>query len=250
MSQLRQTANQTGDGIQHSLTPERLLDQSPELAPIINTLLYPARQQSAHSGQSDNWVALIFLSGLKTDAEKTDAREVLQASIAAIDGAELIDLKQASMSLVSDYRARVFGLLGAAMIAIALLLLIATRSPARVIWLLGTITGALATSLVVGSYLLDGLSLFDVVALALVAGLGLDYALFFSRAEQSVTAIESTARAVSLCALSSFLVFGILGFFQRTAAQELRAYRGQRRCSSLSARSIRPLAKRQLTATA
>ena len=68
-----------------------------------------------------------------------------------------------------------------------------------------------------GSLWLQGLlSLFDLMALTLVAGLGLDYALFYSKNHQRGNEADlekaqgATARAVLLCALSSLLVFGIL----------------------------------------
>jgi predicted exporter len=54
-----------------------------------------------------------------------------------------------------------------------------------------------------------GLSLFDLMALTLVAGLGLDYVLFYSR-EQDTRGAQATASAVFICALSSLIVFGIL----------------------------------------
>ena len=47
------------------------------------------------------------------------------------------------------------------------------------------------------------------MALTLVAGLGLDYVLFYSRAQDSRDA-RATSAAVFICALSSLLVFGIL----------------------------------------
>ena len=77
--------------------------------------------------------------------------------------------------------------------------------------MLGTVSAAIGVSVSTNAILLGGLSLFDVIALALVAGLGLDYALFFSREEKQQPALRAIERAVTLCALSSLLVFGILG---------------------------------------
>ena len=191
------------------VTPERLKAASPELAPLVDSMLYT----SSGPTKTSTSVALIFLRGLAASANDSNANiDAIQKSLAQFSGAELIDLKQASMSLVGDYRARVFLLLGSALIAIAALLLLTTRNPRRVVWLLGTVAGALALSLTTGSLLLGGLSLFDVIALALVAGLGLDYALFFSRPEASSFEATTTQRAVTLCAFSSLLVFGILSF--------------------------------------
>ena len=180
-------------------TPQLLKSESPEIASLIDSLLYQSKE-GMH-------VALVFLRGIAEHSQPE-----IGTSIQQISGAEFIDLKAASMTLVSDYRTRVFFLLGAALIAITALLLLRTNNPARVLWLLGTVAGALAISLTAGSVLLGGLSLFDVIALALVAGLGLDYTLFFSRPNQSPIEARTTARAITLCALSSFVVFGILSF--------------------------------------
>jgi len=187
-----------------SATPQLLKSASPQLAPLVDSLLYQAQETAS---QGSTYVALVFLRGIGSDTHNEIGKSIEQ-----ISGAEFIDLKSASMTLVSDYRTRVFLLLGGALIAIIALLLLRTKSPARVLWLLGTVAGALALSLTAGSVLLGGLSLFDVIALALVAGLGLDYALFFSRPNQSTIDAKTTQRAITLCALSSLLVFGILSF--------------------------------------
>ena len=194
------------------LNREKLIQQSPELKPLLDALLYRVGNSDAAPDQSDDWVGLVFLSGLSTEISATETDQFFKKMLAAVPESEFVDLKQASMSLVSTYRESVFKLLGVALIAIAVLLLIATRNPLRVVWLLGTIAAALGVSLVAGTYLLGGLSLFDVIALALVAGLGLDYALFFSRGDDTPDTARSTNRAVALCALSSLLVFGILAF--------------------------------------
>jgi len=172
-----------------------LLAEPGELPQLINSMLY---------NTNDQWVALTFLRGLP---ESTAA---LANQLHAINGAQLVDLKQASQTLVADYRTRIFGLLGTALCVIAVLLLTATRQAARVVWLVGTLLAALVVSIGVGRLLLGGLSLFDCIALALVAGLGLDYALFFSKPNNGIADRALTYRAVALCALSSFFVFGTL----------------------------------------
>ncbi len=177
------------------LTIEQLRKQSQDLSNLIDSMLYKSGEQ---------WVAMTFLRGLPATTN------LLATELENGAGATLVDLKQASMTLVAEYRTRVFGLLGGALGAIALLLLGATRQPARVIWLLGTLLAALVLSIAISRLLLGGLSLFDVIALALVAGLGLDYALFFSKHNNSQEQQQVTRRAITLCALSSLFVFGVL----------------------------------------
>lgn len=172
-----------------------LLAAPGELPNLVDSMLYKTNNQ---------WVALTFLRGLP------DSTDALASQLHSINGARLVDLKQASKTLVADYRTRIFTLLGLALGAIAVLLLTVTRRPARVIWLIGTLLAALVVSLGVGRLLLGGLSLFDCIALALVAGLGLDYALFFSKRSTSIADRALTHRAITLCALSSLFVFTTL----------------------------------------
>lgn len=173
------------------------LTSEPSLQTAANNLMYPT---------DDGWVSLVFLAGMHDPAN-------LQTKIESLKIAQWIDLKAASLTLAADYRSRVLKLLAVAITGIALLLLTLTRKPQRVLWLLGSGAATLACAML-GSLLLQGLlSLFDLMALTLVAGLGLDYSLFYSKpntgAEQQAQQ-QATARAVLLCALSSLLVFGIL----------------------------------------
>ena len=200
-AQLTSTLQQRADPKQQFLTAQRLKEQSPELSAVLDSLIYNSPEGST--------VALVYLTGFRAD--DADAVRTLEASISQVKGAALVDLKAASESLVRDYRDQVFFLLGSALFAIALLLLGTTRSPNRVLWMLGTVSAAICVSVTANSLLLGGLSLFDVIALALVAGLGLDYALFFSRVEKQQPTRDAIERAVTLCALSSLTVFGILG---------------------------------------
>lgn len=179
---------------------DMLRDSSPELADLVDSMLYQS---------DDQWIALTFLRGF-TPSSASPVTEAFAEQFQGVEGTALVDLKQASMRLVADYRTRVFKLLAGALVVIAMLLLIATRQPSRVIWLLGTLLAALVISIGVGRLFLGGLSLFDVIALTLVAGLGLDYALFFSKPSDNHADRDITRRAITLCALSSLFVFGVL----------------------------------------
>ncbi len=173
------------------------LAAAPELAPLATAHLLET---------GDAWVSLVFLQGLGTNVDLITAR------IATLEGVELVDLKDASRALMATFRERLLTVLGAASMVIGVMLLLLTRSPRRTVWLLGTIVAAVAVSTSFGAWLRDGLSLFDIVALALVAGLGLDYGLFYSRAASQSLEAADTRRAVFICALSSTMVFGILAF--------------------------------------
>ena len=55
-----------------------------------------------------------------------------------------------------------------------------------------------------------GLSLFHLVSLLLVLGIGLNYSLFFSRAEPGTDSEQGTSLALSVCFLTTFAAFGCL----------------------------------------
>ncbi len=81
----------------------------------------------------------------------------------------------------------------------------ATTSAARVV---SRTASTVAILLLLG----QSLSLFNLVALLLVFGIGVDYGLFFSRQEADVRMRQRTFHALTVCALSTVSVFGILSF--------------------------------------
>ncbi len=160
------------------------------LAPVMQRLL---------GETATGWRSVIYLRGI----EDVDAlRQALPSG--------LVDLKATSESLVQEYRAELTMTLALAAALIVLLLLPATRNLERWLWCTGTLTASVALTAAISGLASNGLSLFALMALVLVAGLGLDYTLFMSRRTDSSAAATETAGAVRLCALSSALVFGML----------------------------------------
>lgn len=145
---------------------------------------------------------LVSLSGL------ADPAAVARAAQA--HGARLLDLKDASESLVIAYRGRVLAALGIAALLLAATVWIALRTPRRVLRVL--LPMALTTLLIVA--VLRGLgvelTLFHLVALILAAGLGLDYALFFDHAGDDYADQLRTLHALIVCSLMTLLVFALL----------------------------------------
>jgi predicted exporter len=130
--------------------------------------------------------------------------------IAHRHGARLIDLKQASESLVAEYRERVLWALALASVLLALTVWASLRSPARVLRVLAPM--ALTTLLILA--VLRGLgielNLFHLVALILAAGLGLDYALFFDHAGDARDEQLRALHAIGVCSVITFVVFSLL----------------------------------------
>lgn len=152
--------------------------------------------------RGDHATALVSLSGLH-DPDAV-ARAVQK------HGGRLLDLKQASESLVAEYRGRVLMALGLAGVLLAAAVWIALRSPRRVLRVLAPM--ALSTLLIVA--VLRGLgvelNLFHLVSLILAAGLGLDYALFFDHAGDDRGEQLRTLHAVIVCSITTLMVFALL----------------------------------------
>jgi len=151
------------------------------------------------------WVALLPLRGVR------DAGE-LAGTAASIEGAQLLDLKQEADSLYRGYRvqATLFALLGA--IAIALLLLLTLRSVKRALDVLVPLIAAVAVTCAVFTIGDRQLTMFHLIGLLLVVGVGSNYSLFFERETLVRTDRELTVVSVVLCNFSTIVGFGLLSW--------------------------------------
>ncbi len=150
----------------------------------------------------DHATALVSLSGLRDPAAVSRA--------VAAQHAQLLDLKQASESLVQVYRERVLLALAIAALLLAVTVWLALREPRRVLRVLAPM--ALTTLLILAVLRGAGveLNLFHLVSLVLAAGLGLDYALFFDHAGDDYADQLRTLHAVIVCSITTLLVFSLL----------------------------------------
>jgi len=177
-----------------------------DLAPLTTAQLEATPLAASTEGlllqREGHATALVALSSLK------DPDAV--ARIAQAHGAQLLDLKQASESLVAEYRERVLWALALAAVLLAAAVWFALRSPRRVLRVLAPM--ALTTLLILAVLRGFGveLNLFHLVSLILAAGLGLDYALFFDHAGDDRSEQLRTLHAVIVCSLTTLLVFALL----------------------------------------
>ncbi len=157
--------------------------------------------------QDREWVGLIVPRGVAQPAALMDF-------VAAADDPALsyLDLKAASEDLVAGYRREALGwlVIGAA-VALAMLIL-GLRSPRRVLRVAGPVVLSVALSAAVLSSLGAAFSLFHLLSFLLVAGVGLDYALFFDRFGADPESRLSALKANTLCAATTVTVFTVLAF--------------------------------------
>ena len=181
----------------HTLTRDRLRADA-DLASFVDTHLFEAEAEGT-------WKSLVFLRGIADHG-------ALARQLNGEANVEVLDLKRASTSLVGDFRARLLTVLGFALAALAALLWLLTRNARRTVWIFGTVVAAIALAATATAALRGAVTPFDLMALALVAGLVLDYSLFSSKSAESPEDGADTRRAVAICAASSLLVFGLVSF--------------------------------------
>ncbi len=158
------------------------------------TLLNAQLYASADGG----WSALFTLQG---EPDPAALSAFLQARQPA---AMLVDLREASESLVADYRQRTLRVLGAVFVILALLLSWRLQ-PARALWTITIVLGATAFTASALRWLSGPLDLYQLAGLLLVTGIGLDYALFLGKRDR-----DGAEHAVFACMASTVAAFGVL----------------------------------------
>jgi predicted exporter len=125
-------------------------------------------------------------------------------------GVYYIDVKHVSSEMLTNYRVKAVRLFLIGSALTVLLLLISLKNFART---LRVLMSAYSAALVTAAILVAAgisLTLFHLVSLLLVIGLGIDYGLFFNRGEVKPAERRRTARGVIVCNVSTVLVFGLL----------------------------------------
>ena len=152
------------------------------------------------------WWAQVPLRGVSDPA-------LLAQRTAEQDGVLYLDLAAATGRMLDGFRSASLSYLGLGAALIAVLLWWGLGSLRRAAWVLLPVGSALLGTMALLHLFGELLSLFHLVALLLVLGIGLDYSLFFSRGGDDA-ARGRTAHALGLCAISSLSVFAILSLSQ------------------------------------
>jgi len=166
----------------------------------------------------DHWAALLPLRGV-TDIGALSARA------SRLDGARYgwLDLKSASASLVSDYRQETLTFAAFGALCIVALLSWQLRSARRALRIVVPLAAAVLVTAALTVLFGHLLTLFHLVALLLVVGIGSNYALFFERTRNDPAERARTALALSLCCTTTIIAFGLLAI---SATPVLRAIGG------------------------
>jgi predicted exporter len=157
-----------------------------------------------HSG--NEWTALGTLRGVSS------APTIAQRLREETDGLWFLDLKEETGRLVAGYRQESLRLTAAGVGAITIILWWGLRRPSLV-WrvlcpALSAILLAVATLGIAG----ERLTLFHLVSLLLVLGVGLNYALFFNRPSMDDAERRCTSLALAVCIIATLSAFGTLAW--------------------------------------
>jgi predicted exporter len=164
-----------------------------------------------HNG--DGWNALATLRGVSAPAEL--------AGEASAHGDEFVDLKGESNSLINTYRNQTLRFVAAGLACIVALLAVALGGAQRAALAVAPTLAAVALDVAVLLLLGKKLSLFNLVALLLVVGVGLNYALFFARPHADEAERGRTLRSLAVCAATTFSVFACLALSRIPVLHEI-----------------------------
>jgi predicted exporter len=149
-----------------------------------------------------HWLALAPLSGV-ADPKR------LRAAVAqhATSGVALLDLKSDTETLLRHARDQALRLVVVGLVLIAALLAWALNSMRAAIRALLPVVAAMLGSVALLVLFGERLNLFHLIALLLVLGIGLNYALFFQRPDDDSATTERATLAVTLCGATSLTAF-------------------------------------------
>lgn len=178
---------------------------SPVTPDEVRGTLLGARVDNLLYAQGGHWYALIPLIGVS-------APQALAGWFAAhpMPGVTYLDTHTESTHLMRSFREQTVGQLGLVGTAILLVLFVGLRDPREVLRVLAPLALAELIDLAVLVSLGERLTLFHLIALLMVAGISIDYALFFARPDSAPQGRRRTLHALTLCAASTVGVFAIL----------------------------------------
>ncbi len=180
------------------MAPVTLADMTaPVLAARLQPLLFRAGEKK--------WFGLVL------PRDVTDPGR-FAAAFRGVAGASEVDVGRETGAIVARSTARAGRWLAIGAAAALAVLAAGLRDVRRVARVLAPIAAAALVTLAVLTALGERLSLVHIVSLQFVAGVGLDYALFFARRQLDAEERARTLRTLATCNAMTLLTFGLLGF--------------------------------------
>lgn len=186
------------------------IEKSKNLSPldvknVLTTPLGKNLQQDLFLNDNE-WVSIIRLTGVQNETSLLNwlaVRPDIQSYY--------LNLRQASSAMMFDYQQTALYrlLLGSFIIS---LILFSIRSASRAGIILLPVVLAVLLTVSIQVMLGTQLTLFHILALLLIVGIGLDYGLFFDRSWTSAEDYLHRLHGIFISAASTLITFGILGF--------------------------------------
>ncbi|NOY15804.1 MAG: MMPL family transporter [Gammaproteobacteria bacterium] len=148
---------------------------------------------------------LIYLTGLQ---DNKAIEKIIRA--AALPQVTFINIKSATNELMQDFRQEILLRMAWVAVIIVLVLLMGLKSILQSFRVITPVALAVLFAALVPLWLGEALNIFHLVSLLLVAGLGLDYALFFNSIRDDQENADTVVYSLVICAISSLAVFAML----------------------------------------
>lgn len=144
-----------------------------------------------------NWTAIVSLAGVQDAAAVADR-------VASLDGAAFLDRVDSTNSMVTHYQTEAVSHFALGSLLILAALALTLRDARRVGRVVLVVAGAVGATLTLHALIGPTVSLFTVVSLLLVVGLGIDYAVFAGSGEAAARG------SVTVCAVTTVTAFALL----------------------------------------
>ncbi len=165
-------------------------------------------------GETQQWYGIIRFSGV------VDATALANWAIAE-NNVTYVNIRQAISALVFSFRDEALQRMLWGMLVLVVLLLISLRDIRRSATIAVNLVLTVCLVMLSLKVLHMPVSLFHVIAMLLVVGLGLDYSLFFSRPEANSLSRLNTLHGLVICFCSTFVVFAILSLSSLPVLQSI-----------------------------
>ena len=162
----------------------------------------------------DHWTGVVLLTGVRDPS-------AIAAAVAPLNGVEFVDLRAETNEMMNSFRDGALTRLSLAAVLLTAIVVYGVRSLRQTVAVLLPVAIAVALDLAVLSWANERLTLFHLVSLLVVVGIGIDYGLFFSLNDEGdgrgrtlhalLVCSSSTAAGFFMLWLSSLPVLSAIG---------------------------------------
>lgn len=197
----------------------RDVQESRQLAPVDQAMLADTppgmRLSSLLRHTQEGWLVMAPLIRVK------DAHHLIKLLQQQLPAAQFLDLRTETSRLVAGFRQEIGERIVLGVVLMLLLLSIGLKSVSGAIRTLLPVVLAIGITMGLLTWSGTPLTLFHLISLMLVLGIGIDYSLFFGRVEQDPVDRLHTLHGLIICMLSTSIVFGLLGSSQLPVLQAI-----------------------------